>query len=445
MSDSTTAASAAPIEQLEGDLPLQPDRRRTLKSIGAMGVAAVASSFGFPAIAQNKPLKVGIIAPRSGTAAYIGENGVRAVEWQTRRINAAGGIAGRKVELVIEEETSPKETLDRVRRLALQEEVDCIQGVYSTGVGLNVAPTLEDMRMLTIFWDGTTEDGVKETMPSPKFVFKSTDNECEAVLASIIVAKEWKGKFKRIAAISPDYSYGRNVWTAFQAVTKKFGIETEVVSEQWTSFTQLDFTSNVAALKAAKPEVIYCVLGNADLPIFMRAATDAGLTETAKFVLVQAGHQAGQLKKAFIPEGSILCQNTTYFGMANPQPVFKEYLAYYTDRFKDVPCWETERAYFAMTLYKEGVEKAMKAKGGWPSTGAIAAAMEGLKFQSLCGPAAMRTDHIAEEDFFAGFSTNKNQYEVASLAEPVLVMPASKLQKPAGADFWKWLETANFS
>jgi branched-chain amino acid transport system substrate-binding protein len=318
-----------------------------------------------PAIAQNAPLKVGILAARAGTAAYIGENGLRAVEWITEKINKSGGIGGRRVSLVVEEETNAKETLERARRLVLQEKVDCIQGVYSTGVSLPMAPTLEDMQALTIFWDGTTQDGVKETMPAPKYVFKSTDNECEAVMASLLVAKHLKGKFSRIAAVSPDYTYGRNVWTAFKALNKKFGIEAEVVAEQWSAFTQLDFTSNVAALKAAKPDLVYCVLGNADLPIFMRAATAAGLTDTARLVLVQAGHQHGQLKKPFTPEGTLLCYNTMYFARPNPSPDQKKFVAYYMDRFKDYPHWECDRACFSMMVYKSGVEKGPQSQRGW--------------------------------------------------------------------------------
>src|SRR5882672_1611956 len=136
-------------------------RRDLIKGIAGLAAATVVSK---PAIAQNTPVKIGILAPRAGTAAYIGENGLRAAEWAAERFNSAGGIAGRKVVLVVEEETNAKETLERARRLVLQEKVDCIQGVYSTGVSLPMAPTLEDMQALTIFWDGTTQDGVKETM-----------------------------------------------------------------------------------------------------------------------------------------------------------------------------------------------------------------------------------------------------------------------------------------
>jgi branched-chain amino acid transport system substrate-binding protein len=416
-------------------------RRDVLK--GAAAIMAT-STIAMPAIAQNTLLKIGIIAPRAGTAAYIGENGLRAAEWTTAKINSAGGIAGRKIELVVEEETNAKETLERARRLVLQEKVECIQGVYSTGVSLPMAPTLEDMQALTIFWDGTTQDGVKETMPSPKYVFKSTDNECEAVMASILAAKYLKGSYKRIAAVSPDYSYGRNVWTAFKALNKKFGIDAEVVAEQWSSFSQMDFTSNVAALKAEKPDLIFCVLGNADLPIFMRTATAAGLTETAKLVLVQAGHQHGQLKKNFTPVGTLLCYNTMYFARPNPSPAQAEFVSYYMDRFKDYPHWECDRAYFTMNLYKAGVEKAIAANGGrWPAQDEVAAAMEGLKTESFGGPAGMRKDHIAEQVFYGGFASHDNNFDVSTLKD-TYSFDTSVLQKPSGADFWQWLESAKF-
>jgi len=66
-------------------------------------------------------------------------------------------------------------------------------------------------------------------MPNPRYVFRSTDNECEAVMASLLAIKHWKGKFATVAGINPDYSYGRNNFAAFQALMKKFGVEHKVV------------------------------------------------------------------------------------------------------------------------------------------------------------------------------------------------------------------------
>src|SRR5213075_60431 len=135
-------------------------RRKVLKALGGAGAMLAAQPFtSFPAFAQNKALRIGIIAPKAG-------------------------IAGRKIELIVEEETNPKDSIERLRKLVLQDKVDCVQGIVSSGVSLAMGAVAEEMKALTIFWDGTTQDGVKETMFNPRYIFRSTDNECEAVMGS---------------------------------------------------------------------------------------------------------------------------------------------------------------------------------------------------------------------------------------------------------------------
>ena len=260
------------------------------------------------------PVRVGIIAPKSGIVGTIGECGLRGTQFAVERINASGGIAGRKVELIVEEETNPKDSIERLRKLVLQDKVDCVQGIVSSGVSLAMGAVAEEMKALLIFWDGTTQDGVKETMPNPRYVFRSTDNECEAVMGSLLAIKYWKGQFSTIAGINPDYSYGRNNMAAFQALLKKFNVNVKVVAEQWPKVGTLDLTTHVAALKAAKPDLVFSSLLFADLPIFMRTAHAAGLMDgKTKFVFPAAGFQHTLLKKEFTPEGMIFGHNTLYF------------------------------------------------------------------------------------------------------------------------------------
>jgi branched-chain amino acid transport system substrate-binding protein len=301
----------------------------------------------------------------------------------------------------------------------------------------------EEMKALTIFWDGTTQDGVKETMPNPRYIFRSTDNECEAVMGSLLAVKHWKGKFKTVAGINPDYSYGRNNFAAFQALLKKFGVEYTVVADQWPKVGTTDLNSHVAALKAAKPDLVFSSLLFADLPIFMRTAHGAGLMDGGtKFVFPAAGFQHTQLKKTFTPEGMIFGHNTLYFDHPKASALQKAFVKDYEDKYKDYPHWEADRAYFAMQVYKAGVEAAQKAKNAWPTQEDIINAMEGIKVESLGGPGHMRRDHIAEQTFYQGLTTHNNKYDFPTLANPVDVMYSDQLQKPPGADFWKWIETA---
>src|SRR5258705_11269276 len=183
-------------------------RRNFSKFAGTSVMAAAVPGWYAPALARDKPLRIGIIAPRSGAAGTAGECGIRAVQWAAERINKDGGIAGRKIELVFEEETNPKDTIERFRRLILQEKVEAVHGLISTGVSLGVAPVAEEEQALLVMWDGTTQDGVKEMMPNPRYVFRSTDNECEAVMGSLLAINDFKGKIKRVSVINPDYAYG---------------------------------------------------------------------------------------------------------------------------------------------------------------------------------------------------------------------------------------------
>ena len=419
-------------------------RRKLLRGTAAIGALSAGREVFSPAIAQTKPVRIGVLAPRSGIAVSPGENGIRATQWATERFNAQGGIAGRKIELVIEEESSPKDTIERFSKLVQQEKVDCVQGIMSTGVGLALGPMVEEARALTIYWDGTTQNGVEETMSNPHYLFRSTDNECEAVMSSLLAIQYWKGKFVTVAGINPDYSYGRNNMAAFIAMLKRFNIEHKVVTEQWPKVGTMDLTSYVAGLKAVKPDLIFSSLLFADLPVFMRQAHAAGLTEGTKLVFPAAGFQHTLMKKEFTPEGMIFGHNTLYFANPNNPPVGKEFVAWYEQTYNDYPEWEAERAYFAIASYKSAVEKAAKAKNGsWPSQDDIIEAMIDLEVESLGGKGSWRKDHIAEQMFVQGLTTHKNKYDFVTLGS-FETMYTTNLQKPPGGNFWEWIKTATF-
>src|SRR5215203_3246262 len=93
----------------------------------------------------------------------------------------------------------------------------------------------------------------------------------------------------------------------------------------------------------------------------------------------------------------------------------KQFVQDYEAKYKDYPHWEADRAYFAMEVYRAGVEAAYKAKNAWPSTEDIINAMEGVRVESLGGPGQMRKDHIPEQTFYQGLTTHKNRYDFATL------------------------------
>src|SRR4029078_11631076 len=109
-------------------------------------------------------------------------------------------------------------------------------------------------------------------------------------------------------------------------------------------------------------------------------------------------------------------------------------------KYKDYPHWEADRAYFAMQIYRAGVEAAYKAKNAWPGPEDIISAMEGMKIESLGGPGQMRRDHIAEQTFYQGMTTHKNRFDFATITD-VTKMYSDQLHEARGTDVWTLIQT----
>src|SRR6202521_3916236 len=93
-------------------------RRRALKALA--GAGAMAGTLGFPAIvrAQQDTLKFGHLTPRTGFLGQLGDYGFKAASMAVDEVNAAGGLLGRKVELIAEDSVNPQTAVTKAQRLA---------------------------------------------------------------------------------------------------------------------------------------------------------------------------------------------------------------------------------------------------------------------------------------------------------------------------------------
>jgi branched-chain amino acid transport system substrate-binding protein len=419
-------------------------RRDFLKVVGT---AAAAGAAGFPAAAgaqarpgvPTDPVKIGIIAIRAGIAAPVGAAGLRGTEWWAERVNKAGGILGRQVQLVVEEESTPKDTVERYRKLILQDKVELVIGGISTGVTLALGPVAEEMEVPWLSWDGTTQKGVEETMPNPKWAFKSVDNEVEAIVAGILTPKYFKG-VKTIAGINNDYSYGHDCWETYQAVLKKLGVEVKPVLELFPKLGVTDFTSHIAAIQQAKPDLLMTSFWSGDATILMKQAAAVGLFKTMKGVFTTAGGVHDSLKKEFTPEGLLLGYNTMYFDDPNGSALLKQFVREYKAKYNEYPPYECDHAYFNIESYKVAVEKAYAQTKQWPTKAQVVKALEGIEAQSLSGTRSWRPDHIQMCNFYQGITTHKNSYDFATIS-PIEVVSTKTAMKPAGSKLLDWINS----
>src|SRR5258706_7569086 len=120
--------------------PTSPSRRNALKKTAAMGVAAAAGSLGFPAIvrAQADTIKIGHLTPRTGFLGQLGQYGLRATTLAIDEVNAAGGIMGRKVDLLAEDSVNPATAVTQAQKLIERDKVACLLGEVNSASALAI-------------------------------------------------------------------------------------------------------------------------------------------------------------------------------------------------------------------------------------------------------------------------------------------------------------------
>src|SRR5207244_8372180 len=120
--------------------PASPGRRDAIKKTAAMGGAVVAGSLGFPAIvrAQADTIKIGHLTPRTGFLGQLGQYGLRATTLAIDEVNAAGGIMGRKVDLLAEDSVNPATAVTKAQKLIERDKVACILGEINSASALAI-------------------------------------------------------------------------------------------------------------------------------------------------------------------------------------------------------------------------------------------------------------------------------------------------------------------
>ena len=423
---------------------MEKTRRDFLKIAGGAALGAGAMISGFDngrvyAAPPKGPVKIGVMVFQAGVAAVVGTAAWRACQIWRDQVNAAGGILGRQVELHLEEESSAKDTVERFKKLTLSTKVDVISGLASTGNGQAVGPVAEQLGQLWLSHDATTQKGLEETMPKMEYAFRSVYNELEAVAGALMTAKYFPD-VKTVAGINNDYSYGRNCWDAYLRVLQYFNPDVKPVEALWPKLGVTDFTSHIAALKKANPDLIMSSFWSGDTTIILKQAAAAGLLDKMKGCFTTGGGVHYTLKKSFTREGLILGYNSYYFRWTDAWPLNTKFVKTYVEKYKEYPPYESDHAYFTLQAYKAAVEKCYAITGKWPSKKEIAAALRGISVPSLSGYRGYREDNYQICNFFMGITTHDNPYDFVTV-KPVEIFTPVQIMHPADMKFHDWLKS----
>ena len=152
-----------------------------------------------------EPVKIGILCPITGTQAVMSEDLLTGFKLAQEEINAAGGILGRPVKLIIgDTETRPSPGMDAARKLIDVDGVKIISGGFSSGVALPIAKYCQQNKILAVFQPPTSP--LFRNVGSYIFLTNVLDNYKGKVIADFAVADSGK---KRFATMFMNNAFGK--------------------------------------------------------------------------------------------------------------------------------------------------------------------------------------------------------------------------------------------
>ena len=355
-------------------------------------IAAVAAACAAPgAFAQSGPIKIGVVTPLTGTYAGIGQQVKWGIDLAVQEINANGGILGRKVEAIYEdEEANPNVAVQKAEKLFQVSKVDFLTGTVNSGSTLAVGQVAERNARLAAttvsFSDAITGDKCSPNM----FRVNAKAGMQSAALA------EWMVKEKPNATVyylGPDYEMGRSTVAAFKAAAEAKGAKS--VGEVYAPLDNKDYSPFFGQIRAARAQVLYTSVAGNDTVRFLSQLSEFGLAKQMQIVGAAGSVTAqnmGAIGKA--AEGYV---TGAAYSEEIDTPANRKFVADFKAAWKMDPDLYGVDSYGVMYFYKAAVEKA-----GTTDTDKLRTAMRGLEWQTPQGRKTMRAgDHQAIQDMYA--------------------------------------------
>lgn len=376
-------------------------RRKFLVGAGALAVGAGSISTFLVACASNsttspssgagsssEPFKIGALIPITGFETHVGLSMKTATQIAVDEINAAGGILGRQIQLIVEDEAGdPATGVDKARKLIQEDKVTVIVGTLTSSVRDAVVDTTSKAKTMlfnpTYYEGGLCQDYFFSTGALP-------NQQIEPFIPWI-----YQNLGKTMYLIGSDYVWPRGSNAFIKAYFQKLG--GKIVGEEYVPFGITDFSASIKRILDAKPDVLYPLVAGTDGITFWKQL--GGYS----FKGARASHSVSE---AIVPglDPAIakgIVSASPYF-MTVDNPVNKAFLTEYHKRLADDTAYVDtfgEGLYDAVHLINEGAKRANSLELNNLMTGIKGATFDAPQGKMTVDPAtgaASVAFHIAE-------------------------------------------------
>lgn len=387
-------------------------------------------------------IKLGMSTFMTGSASVLGAPAKAAADMWIEEFNAAGGVDGVKLKPTwIDEGQGADKFLSEYRRLAQEPGEKLMLSAISSGYCNALAPVAEDLKVINILWECSTEKVLEERRY--KYVFRTGPNGTMEMVAAVLHLLRTKPDFKTLAVVNQDYAWGRDSWEIFRNTLLALKPDVKIVAELFPKFGAPDFSSEVTRLQALRPDVVLSTAWGGDLDTFLRQASQRGLLKASQFVLPLADSSLERLGDAVPPGVIVGFVGDGYF--ADPEfandPEVQGFVQKFKQRTGAYPNFAVYHMIQALKAATGAYRQALAAnKGQWPTTEQLATTMRQLEYRGLSRPIRLREDGQALQGQLYGL-TRREPSHPFPVVRQLSFYPADLVAAPVGQHSAQWVKT----
>jgi len=371
---------------------------KKLNRAGLATIAAVAALLVTPVQAQqNKPIKIGFLNLLSGVSAELGAGMAPGVKLAMDEINAAGGVNGRKLEIVTrDEQLKPDVAVALARELITSENVDVLLGPLGSNTALAVSEVARENKILN-FSPSASADAITGAK-GHKYIFQlSSTSDMDAKRFAAIMKRLGS---KKVCLTGWDYAYSTDL---FSNLRKELPADIQVTREYLLKLGTSDYNTVISQLMADPCDTVMNMFFSGGFITLAKQAEPFGLFKAKKFVSGgnNGDYNIAEALKDKFPEGMWSFSNDLWYADITPElKRYHEAMAKATGR-KDFHAFGLY-GYMSIQFLAEAIKKAGTTNGD-----ALVAAMEGLTVNTPMGPLTVdaKTHRVGKPAFYGPIVT----------------------------------------
>ena len=246
-------------------------RRAVIK--GAAGTAALVA---MPPIshAQAEAIKIGHLTPRTGFLGPLGDFAVQGIGLAAEEINAAGGVNGRRIELVLEDSVNPQTASAKAERLIDRDKVAMLIGEISSASGLAIGQVAKRTR--TVFINtGCNSDALRGSDCNQYMFHIEGANSMYVQAVAQYLLRENLVKGKKWYSLTADYAFGHDLLKVAKRFMEANG--GQFAADELVPTDVSDFSPFLLKIRQARPDIVISNLAGNQITGFLKQYSEYGL------------------------------------------------------------------------------------------------------------------------------------------------------------------------